>query len=548
MDVNPATLSGLPLKPVYKPGDTRPAALAAEALPGRPPFTRGIHETMYRTRLWTVRQYAGFASPRETNARWQRLLESGATGLSTAFDLPTQLGLDPDDPRAHGEVGRVGVSIASVDDMKLLFDGIDLSLASVSMTINAPASVLVAFLQIAAEELGFDPKILRGTVQNDILKEFAARNNFIFPPAPSMDLTVDVIEHCLRTSPEFYPISVSGYHLREAGCTAPQEIAFTLANALEYLRAAIARGVNAIDVGRRLSFFFAAATDVLEEAAKFRAARRLWSSLMLGRFNVSDEKARALRFHCQTAGSLLTSQEPENNLARIALQALAAILGGCQSLHTNAYDEALGLPGERSAQLAAATQLILAYEAGVANTADPLGGAYAIEALTDKLEADARTILAEIDALGGAAHAVEGGFYQRRIAESAFRYQRDVESGARKVVSVNCYQTPAHATSLVAQPSAPHEFVEQASSLHEIGTPESSIQTLRPEIETEARDSVARTRSTRNADAANAALAELESAARRRENRMPAILAAARARCTTGELCEALKRVYGEQR
>ena len=525
MDVNPQTLSGLPLKSVYKLDDVNPAVLTAESRPGHPPFTRGIHETMYRTRLWTVRQYSGFASPRDTNARWKRLLAGGVTGLSTAFDLPTQLGLDPDHPRARGEVGRVGVSIASVDDMLLLFDGIELSKASVSMTINAPACVLLAFLQVAAEERGFDPKTLRGTVQNDILKEFAARNNFIFPPGPSMDLAVDVIEHCLREMPEFYPISVSGYHLREAGCTAPQEIAFTLANALEYLRAAIARGVDPAAIGRRLTFFFAAATDVLEEAAKFRAARRLWAKLILERLQVNDDKARALRFHCQTAGSLLASQEPENNLARVGLQALAAILGGCQSLHTNAYDEALGLPGERSAQLAAATQLILAYETGVANTADPLGGAYAIEALTDALEAEARLLLAEIDALGGAAKAVESGFYQRRIAEAAFRYQRDVENGTRKIVGVNCYQT--------SEPAA---------------APESSIQTLRAETEDEARASVARTRAARDAGAAQAALAAVEAAARGAQNRMPAIVSAARARCTLGEICEALRHVYGEQR
>jgi len=518
------TLSGLPLKSVYTPGDTRPEALAAEALPGCPPFTRGIHERMYRARLWTVRQYSGFGSPKETNGRWKKLLESGVTGLSTAFDLPTQLGLDPDDPRARGEVGRVGVSISSVEDMKRLFAGIDLSQASVSMTINAPAAVLLAFFRVAGEELGFDPRALRGTVQNDILKEFAARNNFIFPPAPAMDLTVDVIDFCAKEMPDFYPISVSGYHLREAGCTAPQELAFTLADGLEYVRASVARGLDAQEVCRRLTFFFAATTDVLEEAAKFRAARRLWSALVLERFGVADEKARALRFHCQTAGSLLASQEPENNLARIALQALAAILGGCQSLHTNAYDEAIGLPGERSAQLAAATQHMLAIETGIVNTVDPLGGAYAVEALTDTLEKEARTILAEIAALGGAAKAVETGFFQRRISEAAFRYQREVESGTRKIVGVNCYRST-------------DDFI-----------PESSIQTLRPETEGEARDSVAKVRSTRDPAAVQKALSDVEAAARQTQNRMPAILHAAKVRCTLGEICGALKKVYGQHK
>jgi methylmalonyl-CoA mutase N-terminal domain/subunit len=510
------------MKPFYRPDDTHPDTLKREALPGVPPFTRGIHAHMYRDRLWTLRQYAGFASARETNARWMQLVAAGATGLSTAFDLPTQLGLDPDDPRARGEVGRVGVSISSIEDMKRLVANIDLSQASISMTINAPAIVLLAFLQAAAEELGFDARKLRGTVQNDILKEFAARNNFIFPPAPSMALAMDVIEHCLREMPGFYPISVSGYHLREAGCTAAEEIAFTLANALEYLNAAAARGLSMVEVGRRLSFFFAATTEVLEEAAKFRAARRLWANLMLERFQISDDKARALRFHCQTAGSMLTSQEPENNLARVALQALAAVLGGCQSLHTNSYDEALGLPGEHSAQLAAATQNILAYETGIANTADPLGGSYAIEALTDGLEANAREILKEIDALGGATNAVASGFYQRRITESAFKYQREVESGERKIVGVNCYQSSAQIRS------------------------DDSVQAHHGETEQEARASVVEVRSKRDPQRVQSALANVKTAAAGSRNRMPEILEAAKARCTLGEICTVLKSVYGE--
>ena len=519
----PETLSGVPLAPIYSPLDVTDATLRSESMPGTPPFTRGIHASMYRQRLWTFRQYSGFGSAAETNARWKQLLGGGGTGLSTAFDLPTQLGLDPDDPRAKGEVGRVGVPIASVEDMHRLFADIDLAKVSVSMTINAPATVLLAFLQVVAEERGVTPDKIRGTVQNDILKEYAARNNFIFPPEPSMALTVDIIEHCQNVLTEFYPISVSGYHVREAGCTAPQEIAFTLANGLAYLSAAAARGLSAQNVGHALSFFFAATTELLEEIAKFRAARRLWARLMEERFGVTDEKARQLRFHCQTAGSLLTSQQPENNLVRIGIQGLAAVLGGCQSLHTNAYDEAIGLPGPLSAHLALATQQILAWETGVANVADPCGGSYAIEALTDKLEKEAREILGEIDALGGGTKAVESGFYQRRIAEAAFRYQRQVETGERKVVGVNVFAESGRDDSI-------------------------SIQPLRPEMESEARLAVAHVRAQRNASTAATALAAVESAARADINRMPAILQAARARCTVGEICGVLRDVYGEYR
>ncbi|HEY3325523.1 MAG TPA: methylmalonyl-CoA mutase family protein [Planctomycetota bacterium] len=519
----PETISGLPVQPVYSLLDVKPATLNDEALPGQSPFTRGIHPGMYRHRLWTVRQYSGFGSAAETNARWKKLLVSGGTGLSTAFDLPTQLGLDPDDPRSLGEVGRVGVPVASVEDMHRLTEGIDIGRVSISMTINAPAPVLLAFLQVVAEERGVPLDKLRGTVQNDILKEFAARNNFIFPPAPSMELAVDVIEHCEKVLTDFYPISVSGYHMREAGCTAPQEIAFTLASGLAYLAAAQKRGISPEIVGRQLSFFFCATTELLEEVAKFRAARRLWAKLVQERFGVADEKARQLRFHCQTAGSLLTSQQPENNLVRVAIQALAAVLGGCQSLHTNSFDEALGLPGELSAQLAVATQNILACESGIANVVDPCGGSYAIEAMTDKLETEARALLAEIDTFGGGVQAVAAGFYQRRIADAAFRYQRQVESGQRKIVGVNIY-----------------------TEGHDSG--DASIQTLRPEMEQEARQAVAQVRARRDAAAAQAALADVEAAARQNINRMPAILKAARARCTVGEICGVLRKVYGEFR
>jgi methylmalonyl-CoA mutase, N-terminal domain len=520
----PETISGTPLQPVYTPLDVDAATLNAEAAPGQPPFTRGIHPGMYRQRLWTFRQYSGFSSAAETNTRWKRLLASGATGLSTAFDLPTQLGLDPDDPRARGEVGRVGVPVTSVEDMHRLFQDIDLAKVSVSMTINAPAAVLIAFLQVTAEERGVKPEQLRGTVQNDILKEYAARNNFIFPPEPSMELTVDVIEHCQKVMTEFYPISVSGYHVREAGCTAPQEIAITLANGIAYVAASARRGISPESVGRQLSFFFASATEILEEIAKFRAARRLWAKLMQERFAVTDPKACQLRFHVQTMGSLLTSQQPENNLVRIGLQGMAAVLGGCQSLHTNSYDEAIGLPGELSSYLAVATQQIIAYETGVANVADPCGGSYAIEALTDTMEREARAMIDEIDKLGGAEAAVERGFYQRRIAEAAFKYQKQVESGERKVIGVNAYT----------------DSVDKDN--------QSSIQTLRVEMEREATDSVAKVRANRNAVNAANALAAVEAAARNNIGRMEAILAAARARCTVGEICNTLRKVYGEYR
>ncbi|HYF50164.1 MAG TPA: methylmalonyl-CoA mutase family protein [Planctomycetota bacterium] len=518
------TISGVPVQPVYTPADVDSQRLVAEQRPGVPPFRRGLHPQMYRQRLWTVRQYSGFSSAAETNARWKKLLASGTTGLSTAFDLPTQLGLDPDDPRSKGEVGRVGVPIASVEDMHRLFEGIDLAKVSVSMTINAPATVLLAFLQVVAEERSVGPDQIRGTVQNDILKEYAARNNYIYPPAPSMALTVDVMEHCQRVLTNFYPISISGYHVREAGCTAAQEVAFTLANGLAYVAAARERAIAPEEVGRQLSFFFAAATEFLEEIAKFRAARRLWAKLMQERFGVTDEKARQLRFHVQTCGSLLTSQQPENNLVRVGLQALAAVLGGCQSLHTNSFDEALGLPGELSARLAVATQQIIAYETGVANVADPCGGSFAIEALTDKIEADARAIIDEIDKQGGAIKAVESGFYQRRIAEAAFKYQREVESGERKVVGVNA-------------------FTDSVS-----GDSQSSIQQLRGGMEEDACKSVAAVRASRDSTKASAALNAVEAAARSNGGRMAAIVDAARARCTVGEICGAMRKVYGEFR
>ena len=516
--------SGMSLEALYTPAHVDSEKLAAEVFPGQAPFTRGVHAGMYRQRLWTFRQYAGFGSAKETNARFRNLLAAGQTGLSVAFDLPTQLGLDPDYARAKGEVGRVGVSIASVEDMAQLFEAIELESVSTSMTINAPAAVLLAFYQVVGEERGLVPAKLRGTVQNDILKEYAARNNYIYPPAPSMALTVDVLDHTARVLTGFHPISISGYHVREAGCTAPQEIAFTLANGLAYLAAARERGLDLEPIGTQASFFFAAASEFLEEVAKFRAARRLWAKMTAERFGISSEKARQMRFHVQTMGSLLTSQQVENNLVRVALQALAAVLGGCQSLHTNAYDEALGLPGEPSARLALMTQLILAHETGVPHCADPLGGSYAVEALTDQLEAEAYKIILQIDALGGAVQAIERGFYQRSIAEAAFRYQREVERGMRKVVGVNAYETGV------------------AEDLP------SSIQRLDPNLEHAAVERVQALRAKRSATQAATALARVDVAARSGVARMESMLEAARARCTVGEICGVLRKVYGEYR
>jgi methylmalonyl-CoA mutase N-terminal domain/subunit len=517
----PRTISGAPLEPLHDPSRQVRPRPAEELFPGLPPYSRGIHPGMYRQRLWTFRQYAGFGSAVETNGRFKRLLDSGQTGLSVAFDLPTQLGMDPDDPRARGEVGRVGVSIASVENMERLFQDIDLSQISTSMTINAPAAVILAFYQATAERQGIDPAQLRGTVQNDMLKEYAARNTYIYPPGPSMDLTVDVMEHCAGTLTGFHPVSVSGYHMREAGCTAPLEVAFTLANGLAYVSAAHERGIPVVRVGRQISFFFSAATEVLEEVAKFRAARRMWARLMNERFGITDPKALQLRFHVQTCGSMLTSRQAENNLARVAFQALAGVLGGCQSLHTNGLDEALGLPTERSAHLALMTQAILAHETGVAATVDPFGGSYTIEAMTDDLEDRATGIMRQIEELGGARAAVEVGFYRKLIADAAYRHQREFERGERKVVGVNA------CTDNIGPEVKP------------------KAQAIPPDLEKNARKTVADLRSRRNRGKCHAALNAVEDAARANRNRMPAILEAARQLCTVGEICGALLKVYG---
>ena len=428
-----ATESGIPVERVYDEASVADLDLAERlGEPGAFPFTRGIHPTMYRERPWTMRQYAGFATAEETNARFRYLLAAGAPGLSTAFDLPTQLGMDSDDPLAAGEVGRVGVAIDSVEDMARLFDGIPLNRVSTSMTINAPAAVLLLLYQLVAEEGGADPRGLRGTIQNDVLKEYVARGNYIFPPGPSMRLTTDTFAYCDAELPSWNTISISGYHIREAGSTAVQEIAFTLANGIAYVEAALAAGLEVDRFAPRLSFFFNAHNDLLQEVAKFRAARTLWANIMRDRFGAADERSMRLRFHAQTGGSTLTAQQPYVNVVRVAVQVLAAALGGAQSIHSNAFDEALALPTEASAKLALRTQQVIAAEAGITQTVDPMGGSYAIERLTAELEARARDLIEEIDRRGGATECIE--FMREAIADAAFRHHEEVLAGEREVV------------------------------------------------------------------------------------------------------------------
>src|SRR6187399_495355 len=420
------TDSGIEVKPVYTAADVTGGELE---LPGDYPFTRGPYRTMYRGRPWTIRQYAGFGSAEETNARFRYLLERGQTGLSVAFDLPTQLGYDSDDPRAEGEVGRTGVAIDSIADMEILFDSIPLAEVSTSMTINAPAALLLLLYELVAEKQGVGGDELRGTVQNDILKEYVARGNYIFPPRPSMRITTDLFAYCREQLPKWNTISISGYHIREAGSTAVQELGFTLAHGIAYCQAAVNAGLSPDEFGERLSFFFNAHNHFFQEVAKFRAARRLWAEIMRDRFGATNPRAQALRFHAQTGGSTLTAQQPENNIVRVAVQALSAVCGGAQSIHTNSFDEALALPTERAARIALRTQQLLAHEAGGTDTADPFGGSFFVEALTDELEARARELIARVDELGGAVAAVEQGFVQAEIENAAYRYAQEVEAG-----------------------------------------------------------------------------------------------------------------------
>jgi methylmalonyl-CoA mutase N-terminal domain/subunit len=510
------TDSGIEVKPVYTADDV--AARELEP-PGEHPFTRGPYRTMYRGRPWTMRQYAGFGSAEESNARFRYLLDRGQTGISVAFDLPTQLGYDSDDPLAEGEVGRTGVAIDSLADMEVLLDGIPLGEVSTSMTINAPAALLLLLYELVAEGQGVPPERLRGTVQNDVLKEYVARGNYIFPPRPSMRLATDLFAYCAEQLPGWNTISISGYHIREAGASAAQELAFTLANGIAYCEAAIAAGLSPDEFGERLSFFFNAHNHFFQEVAKFRAARRLWARIMTERFGATNPRATALRFHAQTGGSTLTAQQPENNIVRVAIQALSAIAGGAQSLHTNSFDEALALPSEHAARIALRTQQILAHEAGGTDTADPLGGAYFIEALTEELETRAQELIARVDELGGAVAAIEQGFVQAEIEASAFRHQTEVESGERVVVGVN-------------------RFTEDDAERVEL------LQ-VDPESERRQRERTARVRAERDASAAETALTAVRAAAEGDANLLPVLREALRARCTIGEICGVLREVWG---
>ena len=518
------TLSGIPLDRVYTPADVEVDYLNDLGFPGQYPFTRGVQPTMYRGRLWTMRQYAGYATAEESNARYKYLLEQGQTGLSVAFDLPTQIGYDADDPLAEGEVGKVGVSISSLDDMRILFDGIPLDKVSTSMTINAPAAVLLAMYIAVAKEQGVDPRQLRGTVQNDILKEYIARGTYIFPPRPSMRLVTDLFRYCATEVPKWNTISISGYHIREAGSTAVQEVAFTLANGIAYVQAAIDVGLDVDTFAPRLSFFFNAHNDFLEEIAKFRAARRLWARVMRERFGARNPRSWRLRFHTQTAGCTLTAQQPEINVVRVTLQALAAVLGGTQSLHTNSRDEALWLPTEESVRIALRTQQIIAHESGVANTVDPLAGSYVIEYLTSEIERRAQEYIERIDEMGGALAAIEQGYVQQEIADAAYRYQQAVERGERIVVGVNAYQ-----------------IEEAAADLKRL--------VVDPAVEERQRKRLAELRARRDGERASALLARIEAAARAPdEPLMPLFIAAVEADCTLGEICSVLRQVWGEYR
>ncbi len=515
-----STLSGLALEPVYIREPDGWDAASSLGFPGEFPFTRGIYPTMYRGRLWTMRQYAGFGSAEESNRRYRYLLSQGQAGLSVAFDLPTQIGLDSDHPLAQGEVGKVGVAIDSLEDMETLFDGIPLDRVSTSMTINSTAAILLALYVAVAKKQGADLRKLSGTVQNDILKEYIARGTFIYPVAPAMRIVTDIFAWCQAELPRWNTISISGYHIREAGSTAVQEVAFTLADAIAYVEAALRVGLAVDQFAPQLSFFFNAHSDLLEEVAKYRAARRLWAQLMRERFGARDARSLLLRFHVQTAGSSLTAQQPENNIVRVAMQTLAAVLGGCQSLHTNALDEALALPTEDSALLALRTQQILAHETGVPNTVDPVAGSYAIEGLTDRIEAGAREYIERIDALGGMLRAIETGYVQGEIQKAAYEYQQAVERNERIVVGVNRFQ------------------VEEAR-------PFPTMQ-IDPAIEGNQVARLRELRARRNAAKTKEALSHVENAARLGTNLMPVICSAVEAFATVGEISDALRGVFGE--
>ena len=510
--------SGAPVERLHTPADTRAVDYVRDlGFPGEFPYTRGVQPTMYRGRLWTMRQYAGFGSAAETNRRFRYLLEQGQSGLSVAFDLPTQMGYDADHEVARSEVGKVGVAISSVEDMAALFEAIPLDRVSTSMTINATASILLCLYLAVAERQGVAADRLSGTVQNDILKEYIARGTYVFPPGPSMRLITDTFAFCRERVPRWNTISISGYHLREAGSTAAQEVAFTLANGIAYVTAAQEAGLAVDEFAPQLSFFFNAHNNLLEEVAKFRAARRLWARIMRERFAARDPRSQMLRFHAQTAGSMLTAQQPENNVVRVAVQALAAVLGGCQSLHTNSMDEALALPSEAAVRLALRTQQVLAHESGIADVVDPLGGSYTIERTTRRIEEEAETYIAKIDGLGGSVHAIP--FMQREIQEAAYRYQQEIEARQRVVVGVN-------------------EFVMDE-------TPPANLFQVDGGVGAALAEALAAVRRARDASAASRALEAVDRAARGRENLLPRILDAVRAKVTLGEICDTLRKVFG---
>ncbi|MDQ1484694.1 MAG: methylmalonyl-CoA mutase, N-terminal domain [Actinomycetota bacterium] len=514
------TESGLPMEPVYGPDDLAgfdPAAALGE--PGSFPYTRGVYPSMYAGRTWTMRQYAGFGTATESNRRYHELLAAGTTGLSVAFDLPTQMGYDSDNPIAAGEVGKVGVAIDSIDDMRALFDGIPLDEVSTSMTINAPAALLLLLYQLVAEEHGIAASALRGTVQNDVLKEYVARGTYIFPPRASLRFATDLFAYCNREIPQWNTISVSGYHMAEAGATPVQEVAFTLAHAIEYVRAAQAAGLAVDDFAPRLTFFFVARTTLLEEVAKFRAARRIWAHIMRDEFGAQDPRSMMLRFHTQTAGVQLTAQQPELNLVRVSVQALAAVLGGTQSLHTNAFDEAIGLPTQKAARLALRTQQVLAYETDLAKTVDPFAGSYAVESLTDDLDAAVRELMRRVEDMGGAVAAIERGFQRGEIERAAYEIAQGVDTGERVVVGVNRFGS------------------DEDESYHPLR--------LDPAVEADQVRRLAELRASRDAGAVGRALAAVRTAAGGEGNVLPPIKVALAARATVGEVCDALRSVWG---
>ena len=514
------TSSGIPLPPTLVPQDSEHTHLNELGFPGEYPFTRGVQPSMYRGRLWTMRQYAGYASAKESNQRYRYLLEQGQTGLSVAFDLPTQIGYDSDDSLAHGEVGNVGVAISSLEDMATLFRDIPMGDVSTSMTINAPAAILLAMYVAVSKRHGIEINQLRGTIQNDILKEYIARGTYIFPPEPSMRLITDVFSFCQREIPHWNTISISGYHIREAGSTAVQEVAFTMANAIAYVEAAQSTGLDIDQFAQQLSFFFNAHNNFLEEIAKFRAARRLWARLMAERFGAKNPASMRMRFHTQTGGSTLTAQQPENNAVRVALQALAAVMGGTQSLHTNSMDEALWLPTEKAVRLALRTQQVIAYESGVADSADPLGGAYLVEYLTDQIEQRAQAYLDNIDQMGGAQSAIEQGYIQGEIQEAAYQYQRELETKDQIVVGVNAFE------------------VDEDLELEPLR--------VDPSIEAEQCQRLAELRKRRDQTRVHEMLTQLETAAHGDENLMPVFIESVENDVTLGEICETLRQVWGE--